>query len=57
MADKTNYREVRRRRRARRALRAARAHMADPQAKLPRVLAAYKELRARGSQRWVLPDA
>lgn len=48
--------ERRRRRRAARALRLAREHMADPRAKLPRVLSAYAQLRAQGSQRWVLPD-
>ena len=50
-------REMRRLRRSRRALKVARRHMADPKARLPRLLAAYSDLQAQGRQRWVLPDA
>ena len=50
-------REMRRLRRSRRALKVARRHMADPKARLPRLLAAYADLQAEGRQRWVLPDA
>lgn len=49
--------EKRRRRQARRALRQAREHMADPSAKLPRLLNAYAQLQARGKTRWALPEA
>lgn len=57
MNDDLSQREKRRLRRSRRALRAAREHMSDPRAKLPRLLAAYNELQAQGTRRWVLPEA
>ncbi|MEO0484413.1 MAG: hypothetical protein AAF092_00730 [Pseudomonadota bacterium] len=44
-------------RRQRRALKAARRHMADPNARLPRLLEAYSKFQAQGSIRWALPDS
>ena len=44
-------------RQQRRALKAARRHMADPEARLPRLLAAYSKFQAQGTIRWALPDS
>lgn len=54
--DKQREKTIREQRQSRRALRRARAHMADPQAKLPRLLTAYAQLKSRGHLRWSLPD-
>ncbi|MEM6479198.1 MAG: hypothetical protein AAF841_10990 [Pseudomonadota bacterium] len=57
MKKQTEAREERKRRRMRRTLIASRRHMADPNAKLPRLLAAYAELRTQSQSSWVLPDS
>ncbi|MEM6727352.1 MAG: hypothetical protein AAF618_02520 [Pseudomonadota bacterium] len=57
MDKHAEQREHKRRRQARRALKMSRRYMADPKARLPRLLAAYAELRAQRANCWVLPDA
>lgn len=57
MNDNKIAQEERRRRKAKRNLRRARTYMSNPDAKLPRLLAAYSQLQAQGKTRWVLPEA